>query len=53
MGLYFSVSKVALHRTSDAVYHTFAVSPAGRDRSNTFKMAINPPAQTEDKQVRR
>ncbi|CAN6232936.1 unnamed protein product [Urochloa humidicola] len=26
------------------------VSPAGRDRSNTFKMAINPPAQTEDKQ---
>ncbi|AQK76113.1 hypothetical protein Zm00014a_008210 [Zea mays] len=26
------------------------VSPAGKDRSNTFKMAINPPAQTEDKQ---
>lgn len=26
------------------------VSPAGRDRSNTFKMAINPPVQTEDKQ---
>ncbi|CAN6239055.1 unnamed protein product [Urochloa humidicola] len=26
------------------------VSPAGRDRGNTFKMAINPPAQTEDKQ---
>lgn len=29
-----------------------AVSPAGKDRSNsTFKMAINPPVQTEDKQV--
>ncbi|KAF8691732.1 hypothetical protein HU200_040123 [Digitaria exilis] len=27
-----------------------AVSPAGRDRSNTFKMAINPPAQIEDRQ---
>uniref|UniRef100_A0A0A8YUQ8 DUF3741 domain-containing protein n=1 Tax=Arundo donax TaxID=35708 RepID=A0A0A8YUQ8_ARUDO len=26
------------------------VSPAGKDRSNTFKMAINPPAQSEDKQ---
>jgi hypothetical protein len=29
----------------------FAVSPAGKDRNNTFKMAINPPVQTEDKQV--
>lgn len=27
------------------------VSPAGKDRSNTFKMAIIPPAQTEDKQI--
>lgn len=26
------------------------VSPAGKDRSNTFRMAINPPAQIEDKQ---
>ncbi|TVU27719.1 hypothetical protein EJB05_19216 [Eragrostis curvula] len=26
------------------------VSPAGKDRSNTFKMAISPPAQAEDKQ---
>ncbi|GJM87344.1 hypothetical protein PR202_ga03288 [Eleusine coracana subsp. coracana] len=26
------------------------VSPAGKDRSNTFKMATNPPAQNEDKQ---
>ena len=51
MGLYSSVRKVVLQRTSDAVQHTFAVSPAGRDRSNTFKTAINPPAQTEDKQV--
>jgi hypothetical protein len=29
----------------------FAVSPAGKDWNNTFKMAINPPVQTEDKQV--
>ncbi|WVZ73141.1 hypothetical protein U9M48_021486 [Paspalum notatum var. saurae] len=26
------------------------VSPAGKERSNAFRMAINPPAQTEDKQ---
>ncbi|KAL6591498.1 hypothetical protein ACP70R_028021 [Stipagrostis hirtigluma subsp. patula] len=26
------------------------VSPAGKDRMNTFKTAINPPAQSEDKQ---
>lgn len=46
MGFFF---QCVVHKISDAV--CFAVSPAGKDRSNTFKMAIIPPAQTEDKQV--
>jgi hypothetical protein len=58
LGFFFMLCHDAWHGCSFSTKNLmqcsmrFAVSPAGKDRSNTFKTAINPPVQTEAKQVR-